>query len=329
MLAAWLAVALALPACAQIPAQSPAAEWKLSTALGPAYPLGWAGKVWADLIRERSGGRLDVKVFPGAALVQRDPAREFGALRDGVVDLAVGSATIWAAQVKELNLVALPWLVPDRDALDRLLQTGIAGRLSAAMLAAGVMPLAWAADGFRELATRSAVHLPADLSGLSLRAPYSSLLLETLQGMGAAPRALNADASRGMVLDGEETSVAAYAAARLYVSGYSHLLLWGAHADALVLAINPGAWERLSESDRALVAQAARDAAQRASAMARRLSDRPALDELSRQGVTVTQLTPAGKQRFREAVQPVYERWAAIVGADLLREAQAALGAPR
>ena len=329
MLAAWLAVALALPACAQVPAQAPAAEWKLSTALGPAYPLGWAGKVWADLIRERSGGRLDVKVFPGAALVQRDPAREFGALRDGVIDLAVGSAAIWASQVKELNLVALPWLVPDRDALEGLLRADVAARLSAAVLAAGVMPLAWAADGFRELATRSAVHLPADLNGLSLRAPYSPLLFETLQGMGAAPRALNADASRGMVLDGEETSVAAYAAARLYVSGYSHLLLWGAHADALVLAINPGVWERLSESDRALVAQAARDAAQRASAMAHRLSDRPALDELSRQGVTVTRLTPAGKQRFREAVQPVYERWAAIVGADLLREAQAALGAPR
>jgi TRAP-type C4-dicarboxylate transport system substrate-binding protein len=330
MLAACLAVGLALPVHAQGSPEGTTTEWRLSTALGPAYPQGWAGKLWADLIRERSGGRLEVKVFPGAALVQRDPAREFGALRDGAIDLAVGSAAIWAVQVRELNLVALPWLVPDRDALDRLLRSDVAARLSAAVLAAGVMPLAWAGDGFRELATRRPVHLPAELNGLSLRAPYSPLLIETLQGMGAAPRTLNAaDASRGPALDGEETSVASYAAARLYVSGYSRLLLWGAHADALIFAIHRGVWERLSQSDRELVAEAARDAAQRASAMARRLSDRAALEELSRQGVTVTRLTPAGKQRFREAVRPVYDRWAAVVGADLVREAEAAVAASR
>ena len=329
MLAAWLAAVPALPACAQVAPQAPASEWKLSTALGPAYPLGWAGKAWAELIRERSGGRLVVKVYPGAALVQRDPAREFGALRDGAIDLAVGSASIWAAQVKELNLVALPWLVADRDALDRLLRSNVAERLSAAVLAAGVMPLAWAADGFRELATRRPVHLPADLNGLSLRAPYSPLLFEALQGMGAAPRALSAADTRSVAIDGEETSVAGYAAGRLYLSGYARLLLWGAHADALVFAVNRAVWDRLSQSDRELVAQAARDAAQRASAMARRLSDRATLDELSRQGVTVTRLTVAGKQRFRAAIQPVYERWAAVVGADLVREAEAVLAAPR
>jgi len=331
MLTACLAVGFALPAHAQGVPQRAATEWKLSTALGPAYAQGWAGKAWADLIRERSAGRLEVKVFPGAALVQRDPAREFGALRDGAIDLAVGSATAWAAQVNALNLIALPWLVPDRDALDRLLRAeAVEARLSAAVLAAGAIPLAWAADGFRELATRRPVHLPTDLNGLSLRAPYSPLLFETLQALGAAPRALSAaEGSRSPALDGEETSVAAYAAARLYVSGYSRLLLWGAHADALVFAINRGLWDRLSERDRELVGQTARETAQRAAVMARKLSDRAALEELSRQGATVTRLTAAGKQRFREAARPVYERWATVVGADLVREAEAALAAPR
>src|SRR6266567_3129021 len=55
-------------------------ELKLSTALGSAYPLGKAGELWASLIRDRSGGRLAVKHFPGAMLARRDPAREFGAL---------------------------------------------------------------------------------------------------------------------------------------------------------------------------------------------------------------------------------------------------------
>src|SRR6202040_549742 len=108
--------------------------------------------------------------------------------------------------VVELNLVALPWLVPDRDALDLLLQGEVAARLSAAVLAAGVVPLAWAGDGFRELATRRAVHLPADLTALFPRVAPSPLLLETCQALGASPMSTNAGealAQRRGALDGE------------------------------------------------------------------------------------------------------------------------------
>jgi TRAP-type C4-dicarboxylate transport system substrate-binding protein len=332
ILFASLGVALVLPAAAQAPPQAKALEWKLSTVLGPAYPQGRAGVIWGQLIRERSGGRLNVKVFPGATLVQRDPAREFAALRDGAIDLAVGSVATWAPQVKELNLIALPWLVPDRDALDLLLHGEVGMRLSAAVLAADVVPLAWAGDGFRELATRREVHLPADLNGLSLRVASSPLLLETLQALGAVPVSMNAAdalaAQRRGTLDGEEMSVAAYGTSRLYVAGFARLLVWGAHADALLFAINRATWDRLSGADRDLVLQAARDAAQQATAMAHKLSDTAALAELSRRGATVIRLTPSGKQRFREAARMVYDRWAAVVGADLVRDAEAAVAAP-
>ena len=332
-IAACVGAAWSASACAQTPPQITAPEWKLSTALGPAYPQGRAGAMWAQLIRDRSGGRLKVSVFPGAALVQRDASREFLGLRDGAIDLAVGSAAAWALQVKELNLIALPWLVPDGDALDRLLRGEVAARLSAAVEAAGAIPLAWAGDGFRELATRRPVHLPADLDGQSVRVVSSPLLLETLQALRAAPVSIDAAAAvaaqRRGALDGEETTVAAYAASRAYATGFSRLLLWGAHADALIFAINRTIWQHLSENDRDLVMQAARDAAGEAAAMARKLSGPAALDDLSRQGVTVTRLTPSGKRQFRDAARAVYERWAAVVGADVVQSAEAALGAPR
>lgn len=332
LLAACLGVAASFGALAQSPTQARATEWKLSTALGPAYPQGRAGVIWAELIRERSGGRLNAKVFPGATLAQRDPAREFAALRDGAIDLAVGSAAIWAPQVKELNLIALPWLVPDRDALDLLLQGEVAERLSAAVLGAGVVPLAWAGDGFRELATRRPIHQPTDLDGLSVRVASSPLLLETLQALGAAPVSMAAvdalAAQRRSTLDGEEMSVAIYATSRAYAAGFARLLVWGAHADALLFAMNRAAWDRLSEADRDLVAKAARDAALQATAMARKLSDTAALAELARRGAAVTRLTSSGKQRFREAARAVYDRWAAVVGTDLVRAAETAVAAP-
>src|ERR1700737_2215584 len=116
---------------------------KLSTAQGPAYPLGKAGEIWATLIRERSGGRLAVTHFTGATLSSRDPAREFGALRDGTFELAVCSTFVWAAQVPQLNLLTLRWLVPDAPHLEALIQGDVGKRLSTILEAAGVVPVAW------------------------------------------------------------------------------------------------------------------------------------------------------------------------------------------
>ncbi len=333
LFAGALVLALTLSAAGQPPPPTAAVEWKLSTALGPAYPEGKAGQIWAALIRERSGGRLGVKLFPGATLAQRDPAREFAALRDGGIDLAVGSAAAWAVQVKELNLLALPWLVPDAGALDALLQSNVAAQLAARVQDAGVVPLAWASAGFSELATRRPIHTPADLGGLTLRVAPSRLLLETLVALGAKPTSMSAEnalaAQRNGALDGELTSVAAYRIARTYAVGLPHLLLWGAHADALVFAVNRAVWDGLSEADRELIGQAARDAGVQASALAREQWDAAALAELTRQGVIVTRLTASGRQPFREASRAVYERWAALVGADLVRSAEAVVAAPR
>lgn len=328
-----LGLAFAPSALGQAAPPAAAVEWKLSTALGPAYAQGKAAAIWAALIRERSGGRLGVTLFPGATLAQRDPQREFAALRDGACDLAVGSTITWALEVKELNLVALPWLVPDANALDALLHGEVVRGLAAGVQAAGVVPLAWASDGFRELASQRAVHAPADLNGLSLRVASTGLLLDTLLGMGAKPASMSAAeaqaAEHAGTLDGEETSVAAYRTSRLYTAGLAHLLLWGAHADALLFAINRSVWNGLGEADRELVRQAAEDAAVQASALAREQADLPALTELARDGATVTRLTPSGKQEFRAATGQVYARWAALVGPDLVRAAEAAVAAPR
>jgi TRAP-type transport system periplasmic protein len=326
-----LAAALAMPAYAQ-PTADDATALKLSTALGPAYAQGKAGESWAALIRERSAGRIAVKHFPGASLVQRDAAREFAALRDGAIDLAVGSSSVWSMQMPELNLLSLPWLVPDDAALEVLIGGDVGGRLSARLEAAGVLVLAWAADGFTALATKSPVHKPADLVGLRIRAQSSPLVADTLAALGAAGSAMSLPDAREALtngaLDGQEVTVPSYAVSRLDVAGLTHLLLWNAHADALIFAVNRTRWDSWSEADRELVRRAAKDAAQGARTLAARSVDATALATLARQGSTVTRLTPAGKDAFRLATRSVYERWAAVVGTELVGVAEAAVGRP-
>ena len=325
-LSAALVALLALPACGQPRPAESAVEFKLSTALGPAYPQGKAGEVWAARIRERSEGRLVVNHFPGATLAQRDPAREFAALRDGTVDLAVGSSLIWSAQVPALNLLSLPWLIADDSALELLLGGDTGARLSAAIDAAGVVPLLITGNGLSVLATKSAVHKPADLAGLKIRVQPSPMAAEIFAALGAATSSISlADARAAWAngtLDGQEASVATYAASRMDTMGLTHLLLWQARADALIFAVNKARWEAWSEAQRQLVRATALEAAREARALEQRSNDGAAM---ARQGAIVTRLTPQGKAAFRAAVGSVYSTWTPVIGEDLVRGAQAAI----
>ena len=53
-------------------AQTYKAEYKMSLVLGPPTPWGQAGKLWADKVRERTQGRINIKLYPGVSLIQGD-----------------------------------------------------------------------------------------------------------------------------------------------------------------------------------------------------------------------------------------------------------------
>ena len=74
-----------------------------------------------DLIRERSGGRINVKVYPGSQLVGGDQTRELVAMRQGVIDMTVSSTINLSPQIREMNLFSLPFLMPGPAAFDALM----------------------------------------------------------------------------------------------------------------------------------------------------------------------------------------------------------------
>lgn len=305
-------------------------EWRLSTAVGPAFALGAAGDRWAKLIGERSAGKLVVKLFGGASLSDRDPVREFVALRDGAADLAVGSTLFWSAQVTELNVIGLPWMVSDARGLDALV-AALKEQLDAAIERGGAVPLAYAALTPRALATTTmAVQDPGDVRGLGVRTASAPLVADLFIALGAEPRTLSfADAQAAFktgTLAAQEGTPATFAAARLDAMGIRHVVLWGAIAEVAVFAVNPTVWASLTDGERAIVGEAARQAARELPELAR-AEDDAAVAELARRGVTVARLTATGRAAFAFAARSAYDKWAAAAGADLVGAAQAALKA--
>ena len=319
----------ALPAAAQ----NYKSEYRMSLVVGPAFPWGKGGEIWANKVREKTNGRINIKLYPGVSLIQGDQTREFSALRQGVIDMAVGSTINWSPQVKQLNLFSLPFLMPDYAAIDALTQGEVGQQMFSILDKAGVVPLAWGENGYRELTnSKHVVKTPADLKGLKIRVVGSPLFLETFTALGANPTQMSwADAQPALAsgaVDGQENPMSIFTAAKLQNVGQKYLTMWGYIADPLVFVVNKQVWNSWTPADRELVRQAAVEAGVEQNAIARKglvEPGQPLLKEIEGLGVQVARLTPAEREAFVKATRPVYDKWKSQVGADLVNAAEKAI----
>ncbi|WP_019702837.1 DctP family TRAP transporter solute-binding subunit [Paracidovorax oryzae] len=326
------AAALAFSA-APAAAQNYKSEYRMSLVLGTAFPWGKGGEIWANKVRERTQGRINIKLYPGVSLIQGDQTREFSALRQGVIDMAVGSTINWSPQVKALNLFSLPFLFPDYASVDAVTQGEVGKSLFQTLDKAGVVPLAWGENGYREISnSKRPIKTPADLKGLKIRVVGSPLFLDTFTALGANPTQMSwADAQPAMAsgaVDGQENPVSVYMAAKLYTVAQKYVTMWGYMNDPLIFVVNKDIWNSWTPADREIVRQAAIDAGKEEIAIARKGmvdADKPLLKEIAGHGVTVTQLTPEERQAFVQATRPVFEKWKGQIGADLVNAAEKAV----
>ena len=329
------AAALAFTAPAALAQTAYKSEYRMSRVLGPAFPGGKGGELWANKVRERTKGRINIKLYPGVSLIQGDQTREFSALRQGVIDMAIGSTINWSPQVKQLNLFSLPFLMPDYAAIDALTQGEVGQQMFTILDKAGVVPLAWGENGYRELTnSKHAIKTPADLKGLKIRIVGSPLFIDTFTALGANPTQMSwADAQPAFAsgaVDGQENPLSIFTAAKLQNVGQKYVTMWHYVADPLVFVVNKEVWNSWTPADREAVRQAAIEAGKEEIAIARKgliEPGQPLLKDIAAMGVTVTELTPQDRDAFVKVTRPVYDKWKPQVGTDLVNMAEKAIAA--
>jgi len=322
---------LALPAAAA----DYKSEYRLSIVLAPPTPWGQAAKIWSDLVKERTQGRINIKLYPGVSLIQGDQTREFSALRQGVIDMAVGSTINWSPQVKELNLFSLPFLMPDYAAIDALTQGSVGKKIFQRLEQGGVVPLAWGENGYREVTnSKRAIKSPADLKGMKIRVVGSPIYSDIFSALGANPTQMSwADAQPALssgAVDGQENPLFLFNVLKMQNVGQKFVTAWGYVADPLIFVVNKDIWNSWTPADQAIVRQAALDAGKQEIAIARKgltEADKPAFKDIAAMGVNVTFLTPEERDVFVKATRPVYDKWKNTVGAALVKEAEDAIAA--
>lgn len=316
---ALIQVAGGLAATAALPrlthAQAPyKAEYKMSTVVPPAFAWGRGGEIFGDLVRERTGGRINIKQYPGASLVQGQQDREFAAMRQGVIDVLCGAPINWAGTVPELGVFTLPFILPDHKAWDAATaEPAIMDEYFDLVRKAGAEPLAVGETGYRQVSNRvRPIKSPDDMKGIKIRVVGSPMYGDIMSALGANPTFMSwADAQPALAsgaVDAQENPLEVFLKAKIQTLGQKYVTKWNYSNDILLFAIANPIWQSWTVEDRKIVREAARDAATQQIALVRKLfaEDVAAVRAL---GVEVHLPTPAEMLAWQAATRSAYTKW--------------------
>lgn len=307
-------------------------EYKMSVVVGPKMAWGAGGTHFADLVRERTNGRINIKVYTSSSLMAGKQTNEFLIHRQGVAEFCFASPINWSTTIKSLNLFNLPFMFPNYKALDAITQGEVGKELEAELSRKGVTVLAWGENGFRAITnSKRPIKTPADLEGLKIRIVGTPIFKDTMLALGANPVNMNwGDAQIAFqqgVVDGQENPVAIVTPLQIW-QFHQYATIWHYAIDPLMLTVNNKVMATFTPEDQKIIAQAAKDAAAAQIAIVRKgliAPDFSALDNLTAQGMEVTILDDPTRDKFKALTRSVYEKWSKKIGIDLVKKAEAVI----
>ena len=167
-------------------------EYKLQVTVGPTFYWSQGAAKFAELVKEKTGGRIIIKPYYGSSLLQGAQLKSAQLVAKGVIDCAFESTINISSVIGECNLFSLPFFINTFENLDRLEQGKTGEAVFSAMKKKGLMPLAWGENGFRQITTgKKEIHRPEDLKGMKVRIVGSEIFIDIFRQLGADPMNMN------------------------------------------------------------------------------------------------------------------------------------------
>ncbi|MFC7554681.1 TRAP transporter substrate-binding protein [Pseudoroseomonas wenyumeiae] len=148
-----------------------------------------ATRLFAEQLKERTGGAVTVQVFGNGVLGSDQTI--IASARSGTLDIALTGNPFFTGMAPKLNALDLPFLFRDRRHVAAVLDGEIGNSLRTELEPHGLHVLGFWDIGFRNVTnSRRAVNAPADLRGLKIRTTPNPAHIKTFQLLGANPAPL-------------------------------------------------------------------------------------------------------------------------------------------
>lgn len=219
-----------------------------------------AFEYFADILKERTDGRLRVEVYPSEQL-----AKELESIRliqADVIDMTV-TASLLSNWIEVAAFCEMPFLLRDTIEKNTLVNGAIGKRVEREMLEkVGLRPVAIFERGPRHLTSNRPIRHPDDLNGMIVRVPSVPSFVTAWSAMGAKPTPMAFSevftALQQGTIDGQENPFtlilnAGFAEVQQYVNLTEHVMSWS------YPVIGEKQFQRLPDDLKAIFLQAAKD----------------------------------------------------------------------
>jgi tripartite ATP-independent transporter DctP family solute receptor len=311
----FLAIAVLALAAASAPAAL--AQAKMVLKATDVHPLGYptveAVERMGKKLEAATGGRLSVQMYPSMQLGGEKEMIEQAQV--GALAMARISVGPMGPLVPELNVFNLPFMFRDAAHMEKVIDGEIGDELMKKLSdhpTAGLIGLAWMNAGTRNVYNaKKPVRSIDDLKGLKIRMMGNPIFVDTMNSLGGNGVSMGFDqlinAMQTGVVDGAENNYPTYTSGQhyryaKYFSLTEHLMI------PEILVFSKRVWNTLSKEDQELIRKTAKEAQQEQRKLWYEMEEK-SVKEMKEAGVEI--LPIADKQKFQDAVKPVWDKHAA------------------
>ncbi|AYD65791.1 TRAP transporter substrate-binding protein [Achromobacter sp. B7] len=325
---ASLSVCLALTAT--VAAQEVKARTlKFAFSLAADHPLGQGAQKFADLVAEKSGGKMKVSIYANAVL-GGDP-QNLSAVRGGTLDFTSMATGLLAGIDKRFMVFDLPFLFDDAREAYAVSDGPVGKRLLDGLADHGLVGLGIWDLGFRNMTnSRRPITGVQDFQGLKIRVIAAPVYIEMFKTLGANPVPMTFGEVYGALeskaIDGQDNPVgviqsAKFAEVQKYLSLTRHIYT------GMPFLMSKKTWDGMSPAERQIILDAANEAKQQERKISQ-AKEAVAIDDL-RKLMQVNEPSPQAVDGLRQAVKPVVDKFAGEIGTDLMQQVATELSALR
>ncbi len=298
---------------------------KFSHVVADSTPKGQGALLFKKLVEERLPGKVEVQVYPNSSLF--GDGKEMEALSLGDVHIIAPSLAKFENYSKPIQLFDLPFLFDNIEAVDRFQASPEGQQLLLSMQDKGITGLAYWHNGMKQLSANKPLHEPKDARGLKFRVQASRVLEEQFKAIRANPRKMAfAEMYQGLqtgVVNGAENPWSNMYSQKIhevqkYATESNHGVL-----DYMVIT-NTKFWNNLPEDIRVELKNIMAEVSKEVNRQAFELNEEHKQKILDEKTTEIIQLTPEQREEWREAMRPVWKKFEAEIGADLIKAAEAA-----
>jgi C4-dicarboxylate-binding protein DctP len=296
---------------------------KFSHVVAEKTPKGQAAQAFADRVNSEMDGEVCVEVYPNTQLYNDDKVLQ--AMLLGDVQMAAPSLSKFEQYTLQYRIFDLPFLFENIEAVDRFQQGETGQAMLAAMEDKGLKGLGYWHNGMKQISANKPLLEPEDANGLKFRIQASDVLEAQFKTLGANPQKMAFSevylALQQGVVDGQENTWSNILTQKFHEVQDGFTETNHGIVDYLVVT-STEFWDGLPEDVRGKLEQIFAEVTAESNAKSNQLNEE-ARAEIEAAGVEIRQLTPEQRQKWVEAMKPVWEEFADQIGQDNIDAAMA------